>query len=220
MLDMKGAPPFTLPSLGAPLATAWIKEGYPVPVMIAWKLLNPNDKADPVWDQNFVFGPNHPTHIIGGNLDVRLMHGIVVSATGEYQGGHYVEALLVGRALTRSVRPWPYCVDAYEKPPAERLAWERAECFGAPSFHQFTWPADFFKLRDLSLRVPVGFAVPGSGDATFTLSARNYFTWKNKDWKIYDPDMTGSSGTDSSYRVIDEVLPPPAIVTAMLRVRF
>ncbi|MBI4519911.1 MAG: TonB-dependent receptor, partial [Gemmatimonadetes bacterium] len=108
MLDMGGSPEYSLPSLGAPLATAWIIEGQPVPVMRAWKLLNPYEKADPVWDQNYIFGPNNPTHIIGGDIEARLPMGIVRAATGEYQGGHYVEALLVGRALTRSVRPWPY----------------------------------------------------------------------------------------------------------------
>ncbi len=84
----------------------------------------------------------------------------------------------------------------------------------------FIYPADFFKMREVALTLPVGFAVPGSTNSTLVLSARNFWTWKNKDFPLFDPEVMGNQGSLSRVRGISEHIPPPAVFTAALRMRF
>jgi hypothetical protein len=49
--------------------------------------------------------------------------------------------------------------------------------------------ADFFKLRDLTLRVPMEWAIPKTSSATLSLTVQNWARWLNDDMRIFDPEM-------------------------------
>ncbi len=168
-------------------------------------------------------GPNLPTLTLGFNTTLRLPKGIQLSARGEYATGHFMHDGAAYNALRRAVK-WPYCFEAYpliDAGNAEQVnTWLQAVCI--PSnvrSHYFTYPADFFKVRELSLRVPMTWALPAN-NATLTLSARNAIRWRNDDFPVFDPEMMANEGMNSSVRAILEHVPSPATFTASLRVTF
>ena len=75
---------------------------------------------------------------------------------------------------------------------------------------------DFFKLRDISVRIPLTF-VTGVTNPTLTLSGRNVFRWVNSDWWVLDPEIGCNTGHDCLVVSQQEHLPPPHVWTASLR---
>jgi hypothetical protein len=71
----------------------------------------------------------------------------------------------------------------------------------------------------VTLRIPVGRFVPGSSRASLAVSGANWLAWR-KDFRVFDPEMTGNSGFNSPVREISEHIPAPATFTASLRVVF
>ena len=105
-------------------------------------------------------GPNLPTHTFGMHTTLSLPYGLTFNARGEYMGGHYMYDGAAFNAVVRSVR-WPGCYDFYKLQEAGRVAEARAIDFARCTVSltrdsYFIYPADFFKLRDVSL----GFQVP------------------------------------------------------------
>jgi TonB-dependent SusC/RagA subfamily outer membrane receptor len=215
VLDLGGAPEFLLTNYG------WIIEGQPVAVLRGRKVLNEDEIADPVVDPAYLFGPSQPTRIIGLTSSFRLPLGFELSARGEYQGGHYINEDASFQALSRAVE-WPTCFASYAKEAAQRTAWERSFCTAANARQdQFIFKGDFFKLRDITLRAPIpARLVPGATSAGFSLSVQNWYTWKNDDFRILDPEMSGNDGFNAAVRYISEHIPAPATVIAQLRVGF
>jgi hypothetical protein len=145
------------------------------------------------------------------------------TARGEYQGGGYIADGASENALQRAVE-WPTCTNAYALLKAgqekELTAWERKLCIQKNYENDFlVYPKDFFKLREVSLQAPLSF-IPGASNATFTISARNWYTWKNKDFPIFDPEMVGNGGFGNQNTTITEHIPPAASLVASLRVVF
>jgi DNA-binding NarL/FixJ family response regulator len=103
---------------------------------------------------------------------------------------------------------------------AHLTARERAWCIADNAeTTMFIYPADSFKMREVSFRAPL----PGYGrfrDVSLTLSARNFWTWKNKDFPIFDAEMTAQEGMEQAVRAIGEQIPAPASFTASLRAVF
>jgi TonB-linked SusC/RagA family outer membrane protein len=190
-----------------------------------------------------IFGPQQPTLILGLNSSLRLPGGITLSARGEYQGGGYVNDGASGNALSRSVR-WPTCarahgiVDNYvaggmttsqavgttSSPGPAQLAmtaWERHACIAANhNFDIHVYKADMFKLRDLTLTVPVGLLIPRTESATLRVSVQNWLRWYNDDLRIFDPETGSNTSLDTQGREITEHVPPPATITMSLRLAF
>lgn len=218
VISLGGAAPFMLANYG------WIMEGQPVAVMRGRHLANPDAKAAPDIQPNYLFGPSQPTRIIGVNTSFRMWRGIELSARGEYQGGHYIDEDASYEALSRSVQ-WPTCFDAYPRlaagDTASLTAWQRAYCIPR-NVHDdmFILPADFFKLRDVSLRVPMSGLVPRTSSAQLVLSAGNWYMWKRKEFKVFDPEQAGNDGFNAPVRYISEQIPAPATFMAQLRVTF
>lgn len=200
---------------------AWFMEGQPAPVLIGAHVLNPDAIADPVVEEDHVFGPNLPTLVLGLRTGVRLPHGIEVFARGEYQGGHYIQDDASAHLAVRGL--WPVCSHAYglqdDGRDAELTAWERVWCDPdeVPGRGPI-YPADFFRFRELTLVAPVPFAVPGTSTARVTVSARNFWTWKNDDFLAFDPEMVGDSGMLATVRSISGLPPPTASLTVSVRV--
>ena len=192
VLDLGGAPEF---SLGG---RAFVVEGEPVPVVRGLCVTNPNEFADPDIESDCVYGPNVPTLILGVTTAVRLPYGLMLSARGEYQGGHYAYNVNDGESFTRGIR-WPNCFNALPAIDAGDLsqvnAIERARCISSFANRDFAiYPQDFFKLREVTFSAPVPFEVPGATDATLILSARNTFRWFKAKYNFADPESTGNFG--------------------------
>ncbi|MFC1639442.1 TonB-dependent receptor domain-containing protein, partial [Gemmatimonadota bacterium] len=172
-------------------------------------------------------GPNLPTTTLGFNTTIRLPKGIELSARGEFHGGHFILDLASWNALRRGVQ-WPFCFEAYEAidaGQAEQVStWLQSACIRAnvpqTGIGTFIYPADFFKVREMSLRIPVTPIIPGSETATLMLSARNAIRWVNADFPLLDPEMMGNSGMLTPVRYMTEHIPQAATFSASLRVLF
>ncbi|MQA92744.1 MAG: TonB-dependent receptor, partial [Gemmatimonas sp.] len=201
-----------------------IAEGYPVPVVRGDRILNPDEKAPIEYEQNHFYGPNTPTTIVTPSTTITLPGQILITARGEYQEGHFVQdGATTWSALTGA--PLPPCFDAYVDIDAGNLdnltAMERAWCVRENHRSGFyVYPADFFKLRELSLQVPVTRFVPGSTRSTLTVSGRNLFRWVKDEFRGWDPEAGGWNSSNSFASQIWENPAPGKILTASLRVSF
>ena len=219
----------------------WVQPGFPPMAARGIVINNPNDIAPPdtvcrsscTADGFHIFGPQQPTLILGQQLTLRLPKGITVSARAEYQGGAWIQDGASFNALSRSVR-WPTCARAYPiLYPAgltdslhtanisQLTARERKECVPVnTNVDTFWFPQDFWKLRDVTLTIPVGWAIRRVSSATLSITAQNYLKWINPDLRMFDPEMVGRDALDSQNRDIAEHIPPPAVITVNLRVTF
>src|SRR5690606_2101972 len=78
----------------------------------------------------------------------------------------------------------------------EMTAFERLTCDSrATPRDLMNFPGDFFKLRHVSLNVPVPERLLRSArSATLSISVRNIRLWKHSDLRVFDPEMAGASG--------------------------
>ena len=147
-------------------------------------------------------GPGSPTHTLGFGTSLRLPRGFVVSARGEYAGGHYITSSGESATLSRGI-PFPPCYDAIRKREAgmeaDLYSWERAYCFGGTRAGQFVRPADYFEVRDVTLNVPVSGLLPQLADMTrssridLTVSGRNLWYSKSDKLWVGHPEMRKST---------------------------
>ena len=226
VLDLGGATPF-----GA--GGGWVEEGFPVMAMTGRQIRNRDELAAPdtactvscASNGEFVFGPQQPTFIWHQMLTLRLPGGIRLSARGEYQAGAFIRDGASSNALGRSVL-WPLCSNAHGilnagGSESDLTAWERMECIVANhSGDNFSFKQDFWKLRDITARIPLDWAFPQLQSAWLTITAQNWGRWINNDLRMFDPEMVGRSSVNNQNRSISEHVPPPAIFTASLRVTF
>ena len=104
------------------------------------------------------------------------------------------------QALSRAVR-WPTCFDAYGKQAADgdqtQLDGARTRVVqlvaGATGRCSSSRPISQAARRDAARPLPQRL-VPGTRNATISLSVQNWFTWKNKDFRMFDPEMAGNDG--------------------------
>jgi hypothetical protein len=197
-------------------------EGQQVPILRG-KLIANHDVlgATPDTVPNYLFGPSQPTRIIGGTVSVKTWKGVTVSLRGEYQAGAYIDEDASFQALQRSVK-WPTCFSAYDKLAANQpiTAWERATCVPANvKQDMFIFPADFFKLRDLTVTIPLGKLIPGTSSSSFVFTAQNFFR-KNYGMPMFDPEQSGNDGFNAPVRYISEHIPAPATFLTSLRISF
>ena len=171
-------------------------------------------------------GPNLPTRTFGMHTTLALPYGVTVNARGEYMGGHYMYDGAAYNAVVRSVR-WPGCYGFYRLQEAGQVAQasglDFARCtvsLTRPDY--FVYPANFFKLRDVSLgyQIPQRYLRGGAQSARIVLSGHNIWRWLNEDFPVFDPETNNNGGFDSRVRSILEHVPPPAVYTASLRLTF
>lgn len=216
LTDLGGAAPLRVFDAG------WILEDAPVPTLITPRILNPDAIAEPVIEEEHVWGPTVPTTVLGLLTTLHLPRGIEIDARGEYMGGHYVYDNIGNNLARREL--YPPCEPAYALREAGRgeelTAWQRVWCIpgNVPDDGGPIYPGDFFRLRELTLRAPVPIAALGGGSrATLVFSARNFWTWENDDFLAFDPEMVGDDGMHAIVRRIDAHVPPPATFTMSLR---
>ena len=231
-VSLGGAPSFSLGSFTE------IIEGLPAPVVIGSRLLS--DRAEvgvPVWEDDFVWGPNYPTKILSVSTSFSLPRGITLSARGEFQGGAYmwnrglqVSEVRHGTWFCLGNGPrgnHPIYGGAYDLIDAGRVdeltVDVRVRCNpdDIPRDAEIV-SADYFKVRDISLQVPLPVSYLGRtvSDATFTISASNYFRWINDDFFAFEPEIGDKDSPDNVARATTGDAPPPKSLTAAIRIRF
>ena len=210
--------------------SASIQVGQPAPVVRGTRVVNADAYADPVLERDHFFGPSAPTRIVGLSATAEFWDGFRLSARGEYQGGHYIPDGASSNMIDRG-NGAPGCDAAYEHVPFSAYptgdldhvtALERVRCYrGNITSGVWIYPADFFKIREITLRAPIPALVPGSDNTTLTLSLQNAFRWTNKDFWAFDPEMISSRSTTSALAPrITEHAPAPARFVASFRVSF
>ncbi len=220
--------------LGDREPTSTIQEGYPLRPLTAWRVLNPDAPTNAAGDiqyhedgSDFMWGPTHPTDIHSLSATLRVPRGILLSARGEYRGGHYrwTDRYAVGR----SVRA-PICDPYYRDPDlgpdagADFLvdgtpALWRARCTPAIG-RGWVYKMDFFRLRNVSATFPMDFAFPAQvNSATLTLSLDNSWLW-TRELDHTDPEMLGNDGINTDAAGVSERVPNPISLRAAFRVTF
>ncbi len=216
VLSLGGAPSFSVGNSG------WVIEGEPAPVIRGKIIRNANERgAAPDTASNHAFGPSQPTKIIGGSVNVRTWRNITIAARGEYQSGAYIQEDASYQALSRSVL-WPTCFDAYKNIAASQPITVRESLTCIPAnvrSDMFIFPADFFKVRDITVTVPLGRLIPRTTTSAISFSAQNIFR-KNYGMPLFDPEMSGNDGFNATVRYISEHIPAPATFMTSLRISF
>jgi hypothetical protein len=170
-------------------------------------------------------GPNLPTKTFGMMTGLEMPFGMRLNARGEYMGGHYMYDGAAFNAISRGIR-WPGCYDYYTKQETGRTAeithLDALRCnAGLSKADYFIYPADFFKIRDVTFSVPVPAKyVRGASSARLTIGGHNIWKWVNKDFPVFDPETGNNDGFNSRVRSILEHVPPPATYSASLRLTF
>ena len=230
MVSLGGAPPFSV-------GRGFIREGEPVAVMMGRYVTNPTENADPVIEQNHIYGPSSPTLIWSALTSVRLPAGIVLSALGEYKGGSYFRVNVVSGMVSRgggAPECFPYYTDLSQLgPPPNYIggsggvpqlkpdtpALWRARC--DPQLvnrDYFNQPIDFFRLRTVSATIPLDFLFTERvNNVQLTLALNNSWTWHNSEWLTFDPELTRAEGLVDSD---NNEVPPPIAFRVSLRVQF
>jgi hypothetical protein len=229
VLDLGGAPAFAA-------GGGWVEEGYPVMAIRGIRMVNGDNLEDPVpctseldpgracFEQDVILGPQQPTLVVGVSPSLRLPYGLELSARGEYMGGHFIADGPTNEGVNRNIR-WPTCADYYEltdvgngdQATAERRYFCDSEFYRRGTMR---WKADFFKLRDVTLRVPLGGIIPRTANSTLTISGQNWYRWRNADFPIFDPEMVSNTGFNDQNPAITEHIPPPASLVMSLRIDF
>lgn len=216
VLSLGGAPAFSIGNFG------WVIEGQPAPVLRG-RLIKDADVIGAPIDTtvNHTFGPAQPTLILSPSLTISTWKGISISARGEYQGGAFIQEGPSFNALSRSVL-WPTCARAYPAIAANQPLTPRETLTCIPRnarSDMFIFPADFFKLRDITVTVPLGKLIPGTASSSLVLSAQNAFR-RNYGMPLFDPEMSGNDGFNAAVRAISEHIPAPAMYLTSLRISF
>jgi outer membrane receptor protein involved in Fe transport len=203
--------------------TAWVIAGQPLLLVRGSFVKNAGELAEPVVEKDHDFGPNFPTRTIGLRGTLGVGRGIELATRVEYSGGNY----MFDQASNNLARQgaWPVCDAAYKRiATGERemlTAWQRLWCnpLTVPRDGSI-YPADFVRLRALTLTMPLPGGFFRTRRGTIALSARNYLLWKHKDFLVFDPEMVGFDGMDATVRQIDNHVPAPAGVTLSIRASY
>jgi hypothetical protein len=171
----------------------WAREGYPVPSHFATKVTNPNEIADPEYESDGYYGPSYPVDNVGFSASINFLQRFTLYALGEGSYGHYHMAAVGRQGAARSVdlpgggeeQLWPSCNVSNRD--AQTALW-RSQC---EDLEWASWilPADFFKLRTVSLtyQIPEGF-IPGASSSVLTVAGQNLFKWT--DYQGLDPELS------------------------------
>lgn len=228
VLSLGGAVPFTA-------GGGWVFEGQPVMALRGVQYRNGDQVAAPrvctesdgpsavCYERDQFFGPAQPTLVLNFSPTVTMPYGVTLSARTEYQGGAFIQDGTARNGIRRNVR-WPTCSAAYELIDVGRgdeLPMQlQKECIQSNNENGLMiYSADHFRLRDVTLQVPLGGLVPGSSNSTLTFSAQN--AWLHRfDMPAWDPNQLGNTGFDSQNPSITEHIPAPATFLMSLRMVF
>jgi len=140
-------------------------------------------RNNPRLSDQCVLGPSHPTHTFSVGTDITLFQNFTISALGEGQRGHLLNIGEAYQGVRRSLWPADGCFNVQEQinsgNRSQVTAGQLARCGpNTTRFNDHTDPADFFRLRTLSLtwRVPQDLLPTVFSSARLTFAARNVVT--------------------------------------------
>ncbi len=170
------------------LARSYVKEGFPVPSYLGFKVRNASEFATPIVDTLQFLGATFPTQIINPSFTLTLFKRLNIDAVGEWQiGGH----LLNGTAFQNSgLQIWQPCFATQRALKAAAAgnttalatvtAGDRIKCTITASerdYSYFVESSDFFKLRSVSVSYELPRSISRtSRPTTIQLTGRNLFT--------------------------------------------
>lgn len=175
-----------------------IQEGYPLPSVFGAEITNPDEIADPEYEEGAFIGPAYPETNLSFGTNIGIGDHVRINALGEANLGGY---MVNGTGYQNSRRGiWPPCYEAQRADASELTASERARCAltggeVSPRYDNWIESTDFFRLRNVSAT----FAVPSdwysdlAENITFTLTARNVFTIT--DFAGSDPEVDDYRGS-------------------------
>jgi TonB-linked SusC/RagA family outer membrane protein len=217
--------------------------GQPAPVVRSVKVANAFEFADPIFEPDSLgfYGPNLPTHTITLSPTIRFPRNVTLTARGEYQGGAWISQGAGHFVAQRGPYGTPSCDEVYRIVPwaeydgpyanstrkthpnlGQVNAVDRARCYRTtPVGDLFKWPADFFKVREITVQAPLPFRLRGTQSTIVTLSVRNIFTLLPARNRSQDPDAgaTGNSVEGLTLQFLDAI-PAPAEFTVSFRTTF
>ncbi|MBI4421004.1 MAG: TonB-dependent receptor, partial [Gemmatimonadetes bacterium] len=217
--------------------------GQPAPVVRATKVTNAYAFEDPILepDSSNFYGPNLPTHTLTVAPTLRLPGNLTLTARGEYNRGSWITQGAAHFLAQRGPYGTPNCDEVYRLVPWQEYdgpkniyptsvqsthpnldqvnAVDRARCYRRIiQSNLFTWPANFFKVREITLQAPLPFQVPRTQSAILTVSVRNIFTFSSARNRSQLPDVGGSvEGLTFGF---SDAIPAPAELTVSLRATF
>src|SRR5438093_135797 len=215
-----------------------IVPGQPAPVWRGAKVTNRDAFADPVYELDGFIGPTLPTVIISPFTTLKLPHGLLLTARGEYQGGAWGQDFPSRLVAQRGPRGPVGCDDVYKIVPwasytgpgdpnapaaiSQVRALDRARCYKNARSDVWFMPLDFFKLREVTLQVPIPTRfIPRATSAFASLSFHNLWRWTNSEFASFDPELIGSrDNVNQLFSSITDQLPPPATATFSLKLTF
>jgi TonB-dependent starch-binding outer membrane protein SusC len=217
--------------------------GQPAPVVRSLKVRNAFEFADPEFEPDSLgfYGPNLPTHIITVSPTIRFRRSVTLTARAEYQAGAWINQAAAHFLAQRGPYGTPSCDEVYRIVPWEEYdgpypnatrkthpnlgrvnAIDRARCYRTTRVGDlFKWPADFFKIREITVQAPLPFHLRGARSTTVTLSLRNIFTLLPARNRSQDPDAgaTGNTVEGLTFQFLDAI-PAPAEFTLSIRTTF
>ncbi|MGH7698956.1 MAG: TonB-dependent receptor domain-containing protein [Gemmatimonadales bacterium] len=185
--------------------------GRPVDALFGDVVINGDEVGvDPIFEERYL-GHAIPSRTWGINTRLVLFQRLALDVLGEGQGGHVHEASIGRQNVVREFwAPCNYVFEAIDAGNTSGLtARDRALCDpDEVTYGMWTTPADFFKLRSVSLsyRVPERF-VPGAfSGLTVRLQGRNLLTIT--DYPGLDPELA-EGGANRRYGDFEYYDAPP-----------
>jgi hypothetical protein len=212
------------------LGRTFVKEGLPVPSYYGLKVMNPDEHANPVIQDNQFLGSVYPTRTWTPGVNARFFNRVTFDAQGEWQlGGHTLNAVGYQNANLSAWQPCYAAQDAMRTAAAGDssalagfTALERARCTIntkiARDYAFWVEKADFFKLRSMSLTFDLPASMlPGARSASLAIAGRNL--WTSTKYTGTDPE--NSDTRDDTFARRDYyVFPGSRSFTMTLRVGF
>lgn len=195
-VDLGGAENITVAFFGR----TYIREGYPVPAIFGNKITNPDEVANPEYEEDTYIGPAYPETSISFGTDFRIGDHIRLNALGEMNMGGYMVNAPGYQNGRRGV--WPPCYDAQRRDISELTARERARCalnetseIVAPQYDHWIEATDFFRMRNVSVNfvLPDNWYPSAVDQVSLNLGARNLFTIT--DYSGTDPELDDYQGS-------------------------
>jgi len=229
---------------GVPISTglgSYVREGYPVPGLFGYKIMNPDAIADPIVQADQFIGSVYPTHITSIGTTLTFWQNLTLDVLGEFNRGGHLTNFIGYQGEVRNMWQPCYAVQAQlrayngvdgKKGTADDVlnaldgvnARDRGRCaIDATVRNSDFWIAktDFFKLRSVSLayQIPPRYLRGTAHAATFTLSGRNLY--KSTKYDGADPEANDASDAGSGLgRREYYQLPPFKTYMATLRLTF
>jgi len=216
---------------GRDIEFAWdqgVREGSPVPAFFGNVLETPNQIPEnpqniQYKDERENLGPTFPPREVGVNTSITLWDQLTLEALGEGKYGHVLSAGTARENAERGI--WPGCSDVINQINDGDYSGLTARQLGRCDPQQildgqWVFPADFFRLRSVSLQYRVPESVLPSTVRSLAVRVRGRNLLTSTDYPGLDPEAYEDGSANAPYRQEYYNLPPTKSVTVTLNAGF